>query len=194
MTPWAEQICDANVMAEAWSAALQSPTRQQATLERKSWLEQIHFASVPQPPYEPPVNCSEAQLCYCGGSPKLVKWMEGEKQPLYIGRPGLSRLREWMSLKIPLLTAQVGRPENWADARPANTASENMVGRMVGLGSQDNVLVRYEMSCRWRSSRGLHNRLHTLCDVMMRIADMEIERQLHNQQTKLKGRKVGDHK
>lgn len=49
VTPWAEQIWDAKVMAEDWSAWSQSPTRQQATLERKSWLEQMHFASVPQP-------------------------------------------------------------------------------------------------------------------------------------------------
>lgn len=64
VTPWAEQIWEAKVMAEAWSAWSQSPTRQQATLERKSWLEQMHFASVPQPAYEPPVNCSEAQFCW----------------------------------------------------------------------------------------------------------------------------------
>lgn len=62
-TPWAEQICEAKVMAEAWSAASQSPTRQQATLEMKLWFSQMHLASVPQPPYDPPVNCSEAQLC-----------------------------------------------------------------------------------------------------------------------------------
>lgn len=62
-TPWAEQICEAKVRAEAWSAASQSPTRQQATLEMKLWFSQMHLASVPQPPYDPPVNCSEAQLC-----------------------------------------------------------------------------------------------------------------------------------
>lgn len=49
VTPWAEQIWEAKVMAEDWSAWSQSPTRQQATLERKSWLEQMHLASVPQP-------------------------------------------------------------------------------------------------------------------------------------------------
>lgn len=48
-TPLAEQICWAKVMAEAWSASLQAPTRQQATLPRKSWFAQMHFGSVPQP-------------------------------------------------------------------------------------------------------------------------------------------------
>ena len=48
-TPLAEQICWAKVMAEAWSASLQVPTRQQATLPRKSWFAQMHFGSVPQP-------------------------------------------------------------------------------------------------------------------------------------------------
>lgn len=49
VTPWAEQICVAKVMAWAWSAALQAPTRQQAILEMKALLEQMHFGSVPQP-------------------------------------------------------------------------------------------------------------------------------------------------
>lgn len=48
-TPLAEQICWAKVMAEAWSASLQAPTRQQATFPRKSWFAQMHLGSVPQP-------------------------------------------------------------------------------------------------------------------------------------------------
>lgn len=48
-TPLAEQICWAKVMALAWSSALQAPTRQQATLPRKSWFAQMHLGSVPQP-------------------------------------------------------------------------------------------------------------------------------------------------
>lgn len=49
VTPWAEQIWVAKAMALVWSAWLQAPTRQQAMLERKSWLLQMHFGSVPQP-------------------------------------------------------------------------------------------------------------------------------------------------
>lgn len=48
-TPLAEQICWAKVMALAWSSSLQAPTRQQATLPRKSWFAQMHLGSVPQP-------------------------------------------------------------------------------------------------------------------------------------------------
>lgn len=48
-TPFAEQICWAKVMADCWSASLQAPTRQQATLPRKSWFAQMHLGSVPQP-------------------------------------------------------------------------------------------------------------------------------------------------
>lgn len=49
VTPWAEQIWVAKAMALVWSAWLQAPTRQQAMLERKSWLLQMHLGSVPQP-------------------------------------------------------------------------------------------------------------------------------------------------
>lgn len=48
-TPLALQICWAKVMADCWSASLQAPTRQQATFPRKSWFEQMHLGSVPQP-------------------------------------------------------------------------------------------------------------------------------------------------
>lgn len=65
VTPWAEQIWVAKTMALVWSASLQAPTRQQAMLERKSWLLQIHLGSVPQPAYEPPENCCDAQSCCC---------------------------------------------------------------------------------------------------------------------------------
>lgn len=49
VTPWAEQIWVAKTMALVWSAWSQAPTRQQAMLERKSWLLQMHLGSVPQP-------------------------------------------------------------------------------------------------------------------------------------------------
>lgn len=49
VTPWAEQIWVAKVMALDWSAASQAPTRQQAMLPRKDWFEQMHLGSVPQP-------------------------------------------------------------------------------------------------------------------------------------------------
>lgn len=48
-TPWAEQICWAYSTALAWSSSEQTPTRQQATVERKLSLAQMHLASVPQP-------------------------------------------------------------------------------------------------------------------------------------------------
>lgn len=49
VTPWAWQIWVAKAMALVWSAALQSPARQQAMLERKDWFAQMHLGSVPQP-------------------------------------------------------------------------------------------------------------------------------------------------
>ena len=49
LTPLAEQIWEAKTTAEDWSAWSQAPTRQQAMLPRKSWLEQMHLGSVPQP-------------------------------------------------------------------------------------------------------------------------------------------------
>lgn len=48
-TPWAEQIWVAKAMALVWSAGEQAPWRQQATLPRKFWFEQMHLGSVPQP-------------------------------------------------------------------------------------------------------------------------------------------------
>lgn len=48
-TPLAEQICWAKVRADCWSASLQAPTRQQATLPMKSSFAQMHLGSVPQP-------------------------------------------------------------------------------------------------------------------------------------------------
>ncbi len=51
VTPWTAHTCDAKVIAELWSAASQPPgwARQQAMLERKSWLVQMHLASPLQP-------------------------------------------------------------------------------------------------------------------------------------------------
>ncbi len=68
VTPWAAHSCDAKVMAELWSAALQPPgwARQQAIWEMKSLSEQMHLGSVPQLPM-PPVRNLLAQDCWRRG-------------------------------------------------------------------------------------------------------------------------------
>lgn len=49
VTPWAEQIWVAKTMTLDWSAWSQALLTQQAMLERKALLEQMHLGSVPQP-------------------------------------------------------------------------------------------------------------------------------------------------
>lgn len=97
-TPWAAQMVEAKATAEDWSLVLQPPglARQQAMSPRKLWLEQMHFASVPQLPMPPEKNWL-AQSC-CGmekgqrsaSVPQTAGLRSQVGQEMQFGRMGIS--------------------------------------------------------------------------------------------------------